>query len=727
MEHDIFIIHSSKDKETVARPLTGALQMSGLSVWLDEEQLQVGDSIRRKLGQALTQSSFWVVIFSRAYLDSEWAQKELDTLITRKKNHKNILPIIHDVQLTDIEHLAPMLLVDKMLLTTADGIEALADKLFKIVYNAEAEELEKAKPRKVDKWKRFGEISLKQGDLYQAEAFYQKALEIEPNDPENHSKLGDISKQRGDLDQAEAFYQQALEIRPNAPQNHYKLGEISRQRGDLNQAEAFYRRALEIGPHSSENYSKLGDISQQRGDLNEAEAFYRRALEIEPNTPAVLSGLGDISQQRGDFNQAVVFYRRALEIRPNAPESYSKLGDISQQLGDLDQAEEFYQQALTMSQEFVDTGSVSIIYSNIGNLAQQQGNFQKAEDFYQKSLRINQEIGNKFGEASELSNLGLVSQELGKLERARSFFKKAIKIHGELGQQEKIIKLKERLNEIEQRFDGIFPDDNFEEVYVSSPPVFPCAWAAEWGQDQYGLWQAFNYLGIRHAFRWIPLGTFLMGSPHDEDGRYDREDQRLVTLSKGFWLGETAVTQKLWEVVMHDDNPSSIEGGQLPVETVSWNNCNNFIQKLNNLHSGFRFSLPWEAIWEYACRAGTTTAFSFGNKEDLNLERVNYSGQWSNFESNAKTKPVKTYPPNDWGLYEMHGNVFEWCQDIWQENLGTDAVIDPYQEVQDDQNVRRVIRGGARGSKGEICRAAFRSGHVQDNRHANLGFRLALL
>jgi len=258
-----------------------------------------------------------------------------------------------------------------------------------------------------------------------------------------------------------------------------------------------------------------------------------------------------------------------------------------------------------------------------------------------------------------------------------------------------------------------------------SPPVFPYPWASDWGEDRYGLWQAFTYLGIRQAFRWLPPGSFMMGSPETEQGRYDDEDLHPVTLSQGFWLAETAVTQTLWQAVM-GENPSRFKGDKRPVESVDRDDAQAFIKRLNQTLPHLKTRLPWEAEWEYACRAGRQTPFNFA--DELTLAKVNYWGRWGNeadeWGQNAKweSAEVKSYPCNDWGLYEMHGNVWEWCEDAWQKHLGHQAVQDPWQ-----QSVSaRVARGGSWRGDGGGVRSAIRSRRRPGLRSDDLGFRLAL-
>ncbi|WP_228287939.1 formylglycine-generating enzyme family protein [Thiothrix subterranea] len=260
-----------------------------------------------------------------------------------------------------------------------------------------------------------------------------------------------------------------------------------------------------------------------------------------------------------------------------------------------------------------------------------------------------------------------------------------------------------------------------------SPPVFPYAWASDWGEDRYGLWQAFTYKNVRHAFRWIQPGTFMMGSPEAEEGRDSDEDLHKVTITQGFWLAETTVTQALWQITM-GENPSHFKSDKRPVETVSWEDSHAFIDKLNQIHSDLSVRLPWEAEWEYACRAGTKTLFNFGDKQDLTLEKVNYSGKWDDSDIKGETKDVKTYPCNAWGLYEMHGNVWEWCEDMWRDHLGKDVVSNPKAVARDDQeaSILQVVRGGSWGSNGGFARSASRHKFYRNDRRALLGFRLAI-
>ena len=228
---------------------------------------------------------------------------------------------------------------------------------------------------------------------------------------------------------------------------------------------------------------------------------------------------------------------------------------------------------------------------------------------------------------------------------------------------------------------------------------------------------------------WIEPGTFMMGRPKDELGRYDDEVQHEVTLTKGYWLGKYEVTQAQYETVM-GTNPSYWKGANLPVEIVSWSNAMDFCAKLTasekaagRLPNGYEYTLPTEAQWEYACRAGTTTALNSGkNLSDKDrCPEMNEVG-WYDGNFALKTHLVGQMKPNAWGLYDMHGNVFEWCLDWYEENYPTSAVTDP---TGPETGEYRVLRGGSYYDYANYCRSAYRYFYA-DAGWAHFGFRVAL-
>jgi formylglycine-generating enzyme required for sulfatase activity len=260
-------------------------------------------------------------------------------------------------------------------------------------------------------------------------------------------------------------------------------------------------------------------------------------------------------------------------------------------------------------------------------------------------------------------------------------------------------------------------------IHKIFPTEFPEPWVSDWGEDDYGIFMGFTYKGVRQDFRWIEPGTFLMGSPEDEPQRESNETQHEVTLTQGFWFADTTVTQALWEAVM-GENPSRFKGANRPVENINWNDAQAFIGKMNGMKAELRLCLPTEAQWEYACRAGTTTPFYFG--EQISPEIVNYDGNYPynngrKGEYREQTVEVGSLPPNDWGLHEMHGNVWEWCQD-WYGNYPAEPVVDPQGS---QSGARRVLRGGSWIDDGRSCRSACRTRHDPASRYDLYGFRLA--
>jgi formylglycine-generating enzyme required for sulfatase activity len=231
-----------------------------------------------------------------------------------------------------------------------------------------------------------------------------------------------------------------------------------------------------------------------------------------------------------------------------------------------------------------------------------------------------------------------------------------------------------------------------------------------------------NSIGM--IFVLIPPGRFLMGSPEGEPKRFDDEVQHLVTLTKPFYMQRTEVTQGHWKALM-EGNPSHFGscGDSFPVEQVSWDDCREFIGKLNRLEGTDKYRLPTEAEWEYACRAGTMTPFHTGNC--LSTDDANYNGNYPYMgcpegQYRHHTLSVASFPPNAWGLYDMHGNVWEWCLDWYGEYPGY-SVTDPGGP---DHGAIHIHRGGSWNYCAEFCRSALRIKRAPDFRLDFFGFRL---
>jgi uncharacterized protein (TIGR02996 family) len=221
--------------------------------------------------------------------------------------------------------------------------------------------------------------------------------------------------------------------------------------------------------------------------------------------------------------------------------------------------------------------------------------------------------------------------------------------------------------------------------------------------------------GVGITFSFIPPGSFLMGSNHPE-GEDDEKPVHRVTLTKGFYMGIHPVTQAHWKAIT-GANPSSFPGENRPVEQVCWDDCQEFCVKLTaHLKGRGTVRMPTEAEWEYACRAGTTTKFHFG--DILTPDLANYN--------RAETTEVGSFRANPWGLFDMHGNVWEWCEDEFEQYSEGDQ-IDP-QQLTERSDEYRVLRGGCWGSDPVDCRAAFRlrsePGYCYDDYGCRVCFRL---
>ncbi len=249
--------------------------------------------------------------------------------------------------------------------------------------------------------------------------------------------------------------------------------------------------------------------------------------------------------------------------------------------------------------------------------------------------------------------------------------------------------------------------------------------------DPPGLLSDDVYKTTKIVFRRIPAGEFTMGSPANEDGRDNDEPQHEVTLTKDFYIGVFEITQAQWKTIMGSfwfwvsDNPSKFKGAgpKAPLENVSWTDCQAFIEELNGKKSSaLVFRLPTEAEWEYACRAGTANPYNDCTKKDGagdNADLANLG--WFSANSDGKTHEVGLKQANAWGLYDMHGNVWEWCSDLYGQYPSGAAT----NTTGAASGAFRVFRGGSWGNDAGYCRSASRGNHGQSDRHNRLGFRLA--
>jgi formylglycine-generating enzyme required for sulfatase activity len=220
-----------------------------------------------------------------------------------------------------------------------------------------------------------------------------------------------------------------------------------------------------------------------------------------------------------------------------------------------------------------------------------------------------------------------------------------------------------------------------------------------------------NSIGMKLAY--IPPGKFTMGSPKTELGRIPNETRRPVTFARGFRIGVTEVTQTEWRLVM-GTSPGYFKGDDLPVERITWLEANEFCRRLSEKEKK-RYRLPTEAEWEYACRAGTTTAYYAGDNETALA-----AAGWYLRNSGNQSHPVGRKVPNHWGLFDMHGNVSEWCA----KRPDSEESGSKYAQLDDEEKALRDLRGGSWGLNASDCRSASRIRNAGTYRYFDLGLRV---
>jgi formylglycine-generating enzyme required for sulfatase activity len=244
------------------------------------------------------------------------------------------------------------------------------------------------------------------------------------------------------------------------------------------------------------------------------------------------------------------------------------------------------------------------------------------------------------------------------------------------------------------------------------------SWTTHRGSDRYGQFADLAIGNVVQRMRYIPPGSFTMGSPAgDSPWRSEEEVQHPVTIGAGFWLAESEVTQELWTAVM-GSNPSQFKGPQRPVDSVTWEDAQRFINTVHARLAGADVRLPSEAEWEYACRAGTTGPFALDEKAKPPLTATDLG--WYLANSGGESHAVKSKAPNAWGLYDMQGNVQEWCQDVFSHytSRGTAEAVRGTGD--------RVSRGGSWRLSDASARSAARRSVPGDHGDNDQGLRLAV-
>ncbi|MBQ4328132.1 MAG: SUMF1/EgtB/PvdO family nonheme iron enzyme [Lentisphaeria bacterium] len=557
------------------------------------------------------------------------------------------------------------------------------------------------------------------------------------------SKKRDIES--ANHDQEQSFGRYLKELKEN-----YEAGELALKNNDVTAANASFKEAEKAADWININAPLRREVQSLQKEVNnrknEADKFNASKLSLEIyNSASAKEIQAKKDYESGKFPPAVTALKSALEEfrkaytesrnltldnliksaeRAKSNRQWKKLKEKAQEISPLDPGK---------AEEFVQYANEQIKLENLNKelsaarKAKAENNWQSVCDHAVAALKIdssNSEAQSLKQEAENhlIPTLEIIATVDGKRVPATVQFG---------SQSEKTYNNIFRNLQENRRYRGSLSYQAGEAEYVGDIE-FVCNWRGPRKMTVALKKQEFTKIdcnGVTLEMVKIKAGTFTMGSPAGELGRSNDEQQHQVTLTQDYWLGKFEVTQTQWQALM-GNNPSNYKGDDRPVEQVSWNDAKEFCNKLNTIYAGklpagYKFDLPTEAQWEYACRAGTTTALN--NGKNLTDEKYNCENlaevAWYDYQNKEnQTHPIGQKRPNNWGLYDMHGNVWEWCRD-WYGSYNGDAV-DP---VGPSSGSFRVIRGGSWNYFARNCRSADRSYDSPGNRNNDLGFRLALV
>jgi nephrocystin-3 len=571
-----------------------------------------------------------------------------------------------------------------------------------------------------------------QGDYATAEPLCRRALEgfetsLGPDHPDTLASVHGFAlllSDQGDYATAELLYRRALDGRekllgsdhPDTLASVHGFAGLLVDHGDYAAAEPLCRRALEgneksLGPdhpHTLASVSNLAHLLRTQGDYAAAEPLFRRALEgneksLGPDHPDTLASVNNVAimlDDQGDYAAAEPLFRRALEGRqkslgPEHPDTLASVNNLANLLGDQGDyaaAEPLFRRALEGREKSLGPDHPDTLTSvnNLAALLGDQGDHAAAGPLFRRALKGREEtLGpDHLDTLASVNNLAIFMGYHGDYAAAEPLYRRAL----------------------EGRENSLGPDHPdtlatahnlailLDEAAENAPPPPPA------GPFAIPPGTITNSIGMQIVP--IPAGEFLMGSPEDCPlGDADEEFQHRVRITKPFLLGMHQVTQRQYERVT-GETPSHFKGDDLPVEHLSWKEAQRFCEMLSSLpaerQAGRRYRLPTEAEWEYACRAGTTTPFNTGDSLEPDQARFSFT----NRSSPKQTAPVGTYPPNAWGLFDMHGNVWEWTADWFSADYFRESPIDNPQGS--SSGTHHTLRGGSASVRADECRTAVR-------------------
>jgi formylglycine-generating enzyme required for sulfatase activity/Tfp pilus assembly protein PilF len=529
----------------------------------------------------------------------------------------------------------------------------------------------------------------------------------------------------------------------------------------------------------------LGQYDRARTGLERALKIHRERQDRDGEMLA-LNDQGELSYSAGDFAQALRCYSEALEIarsadaRPHVAMVLDNLGLLYAATNQSTLAFESYQESLEISRELGDKNGEAAVLGNLGLLILAKGETREAIGYFEQQLKLAEEIGYEQRKGIALGNLGVAYSKLGQSQPAITFYKRAVAVFEKLGvvfnqavalyqlgqelkklvwgREEAIVCAERALDLYEQlqaaeaeearallaelRSEPSPTEETRPASILLSPFEFETFILDERGEiKERRKGQARQFLeelapNVTFAMVEIPGGKFMMGSPENETGRWDAEGPQHEVTVPPFYIGKFAVTRADWRVVARWEkvehelkpDPSQFKGDDHPVENVNWEDAKEFCARLTKKTSRL-YRLPSEAEWEYTCRAGTTTPFAFG--ETITPEIVNYESDhpYAKAKKGGYRRMTITVGSlgvaNAFGLFEMHGNVWEWCEDMWHSDYNG-APTDGTAWVSGGDTSRRVVRGGSFFDYARICRSAFRTNRGARLLDSRVGFRVAV-
>jgi formylglycine-generating enzyme required for sulfatase activity len=539
---------------------------------------------------------------------------------------------------------------------------------------------------------------------------------------------GNSARDSGDYSRAETEYHKALKLNKKEERAYLGLGNIYFDQHQYPDAVGAYQDAIRLKPNYAEAYSNLSYAYYRQRRLNDAEKAANRALELNHSLETAVTRLGHVYSDRGKYSDAIVQYQRAIKINPNYAEAHNGLGSVYCDLKRYSEAIAEIEAAITFSHKKWPNP-----YVNLGLVYWDLKRYSQAVAEYQKAITLDPKW------SIPHNNLGLVYRDLKQYGEAIAEYQRAITLdgndplpHNNLGDVYFLDHQGSNAAAIDQYREAIRLNPNRALPYFSLGSVYRQDGRQDEAQARFE-----KYIELVPKFRnqagidmiWIPPGSFIMGSTN---GDAAEKPVHQVTINYSFYMGKYEVTQAQWRSVM-GNNPSSFKADNLPVETVSWLDTQQFLQKLNQINDGYTYRLPTEAEWEYAARAGTTTAHFWGGDVNqacgyANVADHTAKAKYPNWtivdcrDGYAETSPTGSFQSNSFGLFDTIGNVWEWCED-WYHPTYEGAPTDGSAWLNGSEQKYRVLRGGAWLNYADDLRSAFR-GWSPDARNNHHGFRV---